>query len=392
MILNFHQYQERNAARPSGGLSGLFNFGSNAPSSAVPVVFDFILSSIFLSTATKQSTMEIETALEFLRNVSDELLFTHQETTISTIRQVEFRIQRIKTSRNPTAPEERNSAKYGNAVDGTPLQSSRTPVPGLKRKVNNEQQPEPHKQQPSKKKHKSKKNSEHIPRGIYTSSLNNLTWLWELIERSPKEVIRSHRNLELPCVLLCDIQKAERISNPTKEDKIFRVAALRSLALQFQIFAEGFARRKKTKRDGIVPRFVREFFQTQDEGTVKKYAQYVRSGQKQLRTEDIFRHELSQRDTACAKTPYAGTGISIFTALSITLFKNLPMKEIQCFVKQFFLDDSKIMLLLPRPSTNLEPPIEQPFSILEVIERVSKWLVEFQVCYDGMKPPFLRKI
>lgn len=342
----------------------------------------FRLVSVFI--AIKQSKMEIGVALELLRSVSDELLFAHQEATISTIRQVEYRIQRILNCQNPTAPEERSSTQEKTTNVETLAQSSRAPASGLKRKTDRERS-ELHKQQPSKRQPRSKDKCEGTPRDleVYSYSLNNLTWIWELIERSPKEMIKSHRKLELPCVLLRDIQKAERISNPTKEDKIFRIAALRFLAFRFLNFAEGFAQRKKTKRDGLVPRFVREFFQTQDEGVVKKYAQYIRSGQKHLKTEEIFRHEFSQRDTAYTETIYAGTGVSIFTALQITSFRNLPVKEIHSFVRQFFLDASKIMLLLPRPSTISEPPTQQPFSILEIIERVSKWLVEFQVCYNG---------
>lgn len=330
--------------------------------------------------------MEIEVALEVLRNVSDELLHTHQEAAISTIRQVDSRIQKMISLPNPTVSEERYPAQGENTDIGTLVQSSRAPASELQHNTDKER-PKSRKQQSPNKRPRSKEKCEGISRGVevYTSSLNNVIWIWELIGRSPKELIRSHRKLELPSVLLRDIQKAERMSNPTKEDKIFRVAALRFLALRFSNFAEGFARRKKTKRDGLVPRFVREWFQPTDEHTLRRYAQYVRHGQKQLRAEEIFRHELGQRKIPSSETPYAGTGISIFTALPITLFKNLPVKETDSFVNQFFVDTSQIMLLLPRPSTDLELPIKQPFSILEVMERVSKWLVEYQVCYDGMK-------
>lgn len=147
------------------------------------------------------------------------------------------------------------------------------------------------------------------------------------------------------------------------------------MALQFSKFENGFPETKRTRREGLIPKFVRDHLHVPNQDFAK---QCVQAGQKQLKTEKAFRNALGQADRS-----FVGTGVSALTALTITPFKNLRLGEIPAFIEQFFSDSANIELPLRQPAIDSRGSGKKSFHVLEVLERVSKWLNEFQTCYDG---------
>lgn len=163
---------------------------------------------------------------------------------------------------------------------------------------------------------------------LFASLMKEIPWIWDFIQKKPDVVIESHRKQKPSDICFADIQRVDGNPDSTNEDKLFRGVAQRSLALQFSEFENDFQEPRRCRRQGLIPTFVRDRLRAPNQGFAK---QCIQAGQKQLKTEEAFRSALDKPDR-----PFAGTGISAWTALTITPFKNLRLGEIPPLIEQFF--------------------------------------------------------
>ncbi|KAJ5240622.1 uncharacterized protein N7469_002213 [Penicillium citrinum] len=220
---------------------------------------------------------------------------------------------------------------------------------------------------------------------LYKALLSEIPQLWDLIPKHMDEWIEGIYQGSGRWMIF--IERLERIQKPTTEDKLYRALALRGLALQFSIFESQNPPRRNKKRDGRIPKFVRDHL-CAPEKEIKKISHYIQAGKKHLKIEEAFRHELEQRKSIYAGEAYSGRGISALTALAITPFRNLQLGEIPRFVDKFFANGAKIKLRLPFPSTGPSESIEkEEFCLLEVVERASRWFTELQSCFLSVTIP-----
>ncbi|KAJ5379618.1 hypothetical protein N7509_000291 [Penicillium cosmopolitanum] len=219
---------------------------------------------------------------------------------------------------------------------------------------------------------------------LYTALLGEIPGLWDLIPKHLDEWIKDIYQSSGRWMIF--IERLERIQKPTTEDKLCRALALRGLALQFSIFESHCIPRRNKKRDGKIPKFVRDHL-CAPEKEIKRISHYIQAGQKHLKIEEAFRHELKQRQSIYAGEAYSGRGISALTALAITPFRNLQLGEIPRFVEKFFANGAKIKLRLPFPLIGPSKSIEKEFCLLEVVERASRWFTELQSCFLNVTIP-----
>lgn len=328
-------------------------------------------------------TMDILGALEALRNASDDLLYAHTKEAVSTIREIQFRLEKVVglNGSRPTASSQchfcqkkpleplirqsegstSRSRKEPRSITSTAgEQQDRITIlpqcPGLKGTVTGGR-------------------GTQRSSFLFMSLMKEVPWMWGYTQKKPNEAIQAYRKQERIDIRLRDIQRVDGTLNPTNEDRLFRGIAQRSLALQFSMFESQFPETRRSRREGLIPTFVKDCLHAPNQNFAK---QCIQAGQKQLKTEKALRVALGQKDE-----PTAGTGVSALTALTITPFKNLRLGEIPSFIEQLFLDSAKIDLPLHLPVTEPWRSIKRPFHILEILKQFSNWLNKFQSYYDG---------
>lgn len=326
--------------------------------------------------------MDNSTALATLREASDDFLYSHRDEAALVIRDLGDRLTRMVFSRGLDIPEiPRCLFCQGRAQDSIQVSlsddSSRAAdighaTPGQEqRELNNVFE-----NTAITDKHDAQ---EDLPAfELYTALLGEIPGLWDLIPKHLDEWIKDIYQSSDRWMIF--IERLERIQKPTTEDKLYRALALRGLALQFSIFESHCPPRRNKKRDGRIPKFVRDHL-CAPEKEIKRISHYIQAGQKHLKIEEAFRHELEQRQSIYAGEAYSGRGISALTALAITPFRNLQLGKIPKFVEKFFADGAKIKLCLPFPLVGPSQSIEREFCLLEVVERASRWFTELQSCF-----------
>ncbi|KAF4769084.1 hypothetical protein HAV15_008856 [Penicillium sp. str.  len=306
--------------------------------------------------------MDILGALEALRNASDDLLYAHTKEAVSTIREIQFRLEKVPLEpliRQSDGSTSRSRKEPRSITSTAGEQQDRITIlpryPGLKGTVTGGR-------------------GTQRSSLLFVSLMKEVPWMWDYTQKKPNEAIRAYRKQERIDIRLRDIQRVDGTLNPTNEDRLFRGIAQRSLALQFSMFESQFPETRRSRREGLIPTFVKDCLRTPDQTFAK---QCIQAGQKQLKTEKALRVALGQKDE-----PTAGTGVSALTALTITPFKNLRLGEIPSFIEQLFLDSAKIDLPLHLPATESWRSTKRPFQILEILKQFSNWLNKFQNYYD----------
>ncbi|KAJ5195766.1 hypothetical protein N7449_006245 [Penicillium cf. viridicatum] len=181
---------------------------------------------------------------------------------------------------------------------------------------------------------------------LLTALNKTASWVWCSTNRRPDEVLGIKRPRDRDR-RLGDVRRIEGEPQAKPKYKLLRVLAQRSLALQGE-------------KSGYLD--------------VESYCKVASSREKDKAHKGRGGKSPYMQETA--RQYGSASGISAFTALAVSQFKNLKYEEIPEFLDCLLKSDSmNLPALVDNPGTELS-------SITEVIQKSSGWLCELQTYYD----------
>lgn len=356
--------------------------------------------------------MDLSSALDVLQTASDDTLRSHAAKTILTLRQIGERLQvnllrRIddKTSSSASSfslvTDERNIEPNIEILPRSPSQSAyeshhddvaQTPERVVPYHRTDEVVRPSRGDLPATQ--ISPTSNNHQPAKDVVSRLSSamkraVPWLWQ-ISKKDQNVLKSYKRKTSEDRRLGDIRRVEGDPKPSELDKLFRLLAIRSLALDFtaeqmrenlqtkvdQLFdyvcsidAGKDIQRKTTGRKSDVSAFVRRHPEIRDSEELANRA--INNGIKHLVFEKALATKLQKQET-----PHRGAVVSAILGQSINNFKTLTYKRMPDLLDDLLSDKSK--LSLPDDTGS-----EKEQSMMIVIRNTNDWFERLQAKYNG---------
>lgn len=281
------------------------------------------------------STMDISLALKVLRNAPPQALQNHRQEAIEAFRDIEARLRELDSS----------SVEQPTAAGQAKIKPSHST-------------------------------------NLLTALNKTASWVWCSTNRRPDEVLGIKRPRDRDR-RLGDVRRIEGEPQAKPKYKLLRVLAQRSLALQgeksgyldVESYCKVASSREKDKahkgRGGKITLYVRQ------ELTIEKEDQEFAIRAISAGIKHLVMERLLWKRQETARQYGSASGISAFTALAVSQFKNLKYEEIPEFLDCLLKSDSmNLPALVDNPGTELS-------SITEVIQKSSGWLCELQTYYDS---------
>lgn len=358
--------------------------------------------------------MDLLSALKVLQSVSDDTLRSHAEKTILTLQEIGERLQ-VKLLRTIDVPTFSTTPSTYLIANGSRIEPSiESPSASISRNVqkthsgNVAQEPEvTASPSPSRREEavslqqkecraiqKSPSKNDHKPANDAVSSLSSavkraVPWIWQ-ISKKGEEILDSCKRKMSEDQRLEDIRRVEGDPEASESDKLFRLLAVRSLALDFT--AEQKEENSKTKvdhlsdyvysvEDGKEIRMkstgrksdVSAFVQRHPEICVSAELanRAINSGIKHLVFEKALANRLQKN-----RLPHQSAVVSAIMGQSIHHFKSLKYNKMPDLLDALFSDESK--LSLPDATGN-----EKEQTVTKVIWKTNDWFERLQAKYDG---------
>ncbi|KAJ5932797.1 hypothetical protein N7516_007286 [Penicillium verrucosum] len=217
------------------------------------------------------------------------------------------------------------------------------------------------------------------------NALNKVsTWVWESIHLQPKDVL----NIKRPRVRdrrLADVRRVEGDHKAEEKYKLLRALAQRSLALQgeksgyldierlCEIVSSRGKKRVNIGRQGKISKYVTYELAIEEEDA--SFAiRAIQAGMRQLVMERLLKERLGDGGQCCT-----ASGISAFTALTVTPFRYLNYGEIPEFLDNL-LQLTSMDLSVKEDEQEIDHS-SRP-SIADIIKKTSVWYDQLQTYYN----------
>jgi hypothetical protein len=350
------------------------------------------------------SNMDIPAALRTLRNAPLEALQQHSTDTVSTFEELQYRLRNLNQNEESEVTDSpaccvcRRTISRMTDKEGAPNTSlmPHTSAVSDQRLLNKPRHVDDITMGSGKSKPPAKPPAKSHPIVLFEALTAELPKAQEFTTKNkPLQLYLNLQKLQSDR-RLNDILRVEGNSNPTFVDKLLRGAAQRSLAMQYSDYQRGEGKttrvdelcdllsgqnadgegKLRTGRGGGIMQWVKDELQYEKEKQ-NIVITCVNCGIKQLVVEGLFRKRL----LPSAKTLEA-SGISVLTALTMTLFKKLRLEEIPPFLDQVFA--------VPSSNENIPvaAPRHPPCKFLDAIHTLSRWFGEFLWNYHSKRPAF----